>query len=377
MSGRRFSIAFRTLSWALALLAVLPFLGLSGRAAAQCLLGTCTVQTLPGATAGVCGVNDEICIAGSPSNPSGCAGNGCNGLLNCRQPVIQGSFIEIVPGAGNTFNARLGIDVRAWWNVWAGLNNNNPNGRLGVQWTEGSAANPCASAQGFCQYLQSDHARCYIEKTGLTCGGAPYDLGVYSARASVCDGGFGSCFCAQNPQFCGCWRATDQNNLSFQVTPAMLGCPIPPPENCGEGGGDGGPGGPGDPLAGGGAGESPAAGAAGASCPKCVHGGAPPACSQGVAGRGPSCSPSGGGPKALLRYHAGSVGSPNFPGTSVWTPRLGRNWSHDFAERIVIDPDVNRAWLLTRHGTFREFRKTGGGAGTFAYPLANNTPSDE
>ncbi len=62
------------------------------------------------------------------------------------------------------------------------------------------------------------------------------------------------------------------------------------------------------------------------------------------------------GPGAKLNYIAGGSGSPQLPGATAWRTTLGRGWSHDYAERLVRDPDDHRVWLITRFGSFREFR---------------------
>ncbi|MEM1183242.1 MAG: hypothetical protein AAGM22_33170, partial [Acidobacteriota bacterium] len=105
-------------------------------------------------------------------------------------------------------------------------------------------------------------------------------------------------------------------------------CPDPPkPWSCSEPGGcqsgclgPGGPGGPGGSSAGGG---------------------------------GPGLG--GFGPGAVLRYQAGGIGAVGNPLPADWTTLHGRYWSHDYAERLVPDPDDSHVWLLTRYATFREF----------------------
>jgi RHS repeat-associated protein len=155
-----------------------------------------------------------------------------------------------------------------------------------------------------------------------------------------------------------CPQRLDLGNIDL-TPPAVakaLGCLEPPKSGCpqdsggevcclgpggpaGGGGGAGGPGGPG--------GSSPAGGGGGAS-------------------------PPGSGPGAYLHYFAGGVGNTGFPGTAVWTPTLGRFWSHDYAERIVPSPDETHVWLINRFGTFREF------SGKQASGLyATVSPSDE
>ncbi len=94
-----------------------------------------------------------------------------------------------------------------------------------------------------------------------------------------------------------------------------------------------------------------------------------------VAGGGPSLTPDQSGPGATLRYRAGGVGHQGYPGSTEWTSALGRYWSHDYAERIVPDPqtgDETHVWLITKHGSFREFQDLGVGN-----TYDTNSPSDE
>jgi hypothetical protein len=65
-----------------------------------------------------------------------------------------------------------------------------------------------------------------------------------------------------------------------------------------------------------------------------------------------------------------------FPGTALWTPTLGRYWSHDYAERIVVDPDEEHVWLITRFGTFREFSDLEA-AGPMERAYEASSPSNE
>ncbi|HEX6898998.1 MAG TPA: hypothetical protein VF789_04765 [Thermoanaerobaculia bacterium] len=92
------------------------------------------------------------------------------------------------------------------------------------------------------------------------------------------------------------------------------------------------------------------------------------------AGDGGSAAPGKSGPGATLRYAAGGVGGPGFAGSAAWNTALGRYWSHDYAQRIVLDPGVNndsRVWLLTATATFREFSNLSGGI------YQTVSPSDE
>jgi len=85
-------------------------------------------------------------------------------------------------------------------------------------------------------------------------------------------------------------------------------------------------------------------------------------------------NPGKDGPNALLRYAAGGAGGPGFPGSAAWNTILGRYWSHDYAQRIVLDPALNNdthVWLITETATFREFSNLSGGI------YQTVSPSDE
>lgn len=90
--------------------------------------------------------------------------------------------------------------------------------------------------------------------------------------------------------------------------------------------------------------------------------------SSSPAGGGPGFGGPGTGPDTFLYYLAGGVGNPAWPGAALWTPTLGRYWSHTYAERIVVDPDQTHVWLITRYGTFREFSGLSAGVYTTAKP---------
>ncbi len=173
---------------------------------------------------------------------------------------------------------------------------------------------------------------------------------------------------------------------------AGAGCPVPPPEFCSEGGGASGAGGPGAAASGGRMaalgtkGNGPDSGAAGSTgggqCQSCQQLGSSSGdgsgCGFSTGGGGASCTFKAAG--AHLRYGAGGAGGPGFPGsagvtTNPWNTALGRNWSHDYAERIVMAPDTSHVWLITRFGSFREFGNLAAGSGLVAYQTV--TPSDE
>ncbi len=103
-------------------------------------------------------------------------------------------------------------------------------------------------------------------------------------------------------------------------------------------------------------------------CKLAGHGGGSPGGKGGVGG------PAGSGPGATLRYAAGGAGGPGFAGSTAWNATLGRYWSHDYAQRVVLDPALNNdahVWLITPDASFREFTNLAGGV----YQTAS--PSDE
>jgi len=260
-------------------------------------------------------------------------GSGCGGFNNCQNPTVGSPSISILPQGGGVFTARMTVTVTAPWNQSVAVS--NPNGTLDMTWFDTSTAPTPWTSGGnpsLCEYLASDRVQTYVEKTGLTCSGAPYSYGTYSLRASTCSGPCPPPFFPSCGSFCGKW--VDTGGLEFTVTAAMMGCPAPKKWSC-----------PDDAS----------------SCPTCggCIGG-----TSGGAGGGPGVGPGLSGPGATLRYTAGGAGGTGFPGTSAWTPTFGRYWSHDYAERIVIDPvtgNDTHVWMITRNATFREFTGLSGG----------------
>jgi RHS repeat-associated protein len=221
------------------------------------------------------------------------------------------------------------MEVTAPWNKVAGDSNSgssyyNPNGTLDMFWyNRATVPAPCDSGYQvtICEYFASDKTRCYLERKDLTCSGAPYNFGTYSFRAQVCGG---ERPCGLPPGGCGKW--VDSNNLAFVVTKSKLGCPVPRKNDCKQ-------------------------------CEARISTGG---CSACVGGEGAMCKVEGAG--AHLYYAAGGAGSnATFPGTASWTPILGRNWSHDYAQRIILDPDDSHVWLITNTATFREWSGLSGG----------------
>ncbi|HEV8240340.1 MAG TPA: hypothetical protein VGS57_13305 [Thermoanaerobaculia bacterium] len=303
-----------------------------------------------------------------PNNPSWCAPpvGGCGGIPNCASPLAATAGYDVIPGGGGTYTVRRLVDVKAQYNWYAGLNchpvdcygsgpipdcelcgTSNPwkniNGRLRLTWTTSGGGNT-----SFCDYFSSDETYAYIQASGLTCAGAPYTLGPYDLRASVCS-------CA-NPMFCApCGRATTIA-VDFQISKAQLGCPLPPPSSCGE------------PSGG-------SSGASGASCESCVDIPGPGGCSTGIEGKSLSCTPDGSGPNTLVHFRHLGPGSTGLPGATAWRVNLGQGWSHDYAQRIVPDPSSSHVWLVTARGSFREFSNLAAGSGLRLYQTVS--PSDE
>lgn len=128
----------------------------------------------------------------------------------------------------------------------------------------------------------------------------------------------------------------------------------------------------------------------GASCRECPAGGAgadpatestPESAATGPDSGGLSVGGGGAGwtapdfPGVRLRYLAGGAGATGTPGSTSWRTALGRHWSHEFAERIIEDPDESHVWLITKYGTFREYSDLEAGSGLRRYQAV--APSDE
>jgi RHS repeat-associated protein len=226
-------------------------------------------------------------------------GTGCGGQLkNCQTPELLPPRIRVISSGTNTFEAQLAVEARAPWNSDSGVLS---AGRIKLFW----------GSFDLCENGATDRPETYLAFGGLTCAGAPYNLGTYSLNAVVCQGG-GSC-----------QKSVQVTGMVAAVSKAML-CPEPPKWTCC---GDG-------------------------SCRDCIQVG-PGFASP--AGEGASASPPFSGPGAVLSYRAGGVGGTGWPGSAAWNTALGRHWAHTFSERIVQDPGVGHVWLLGRDATFREF----------------------
>ena len=201
-------------------LALAASLSAAAGAEAQCLAGFCSGDI---SGVGQCGQDVDYCVRGASNNPQPCLPTGCNFVLNCRPVIVPAQpEIEVIPQPGGTFNARMTFQVTAPWNKEAGDSGSpdyNPNGTLDMLWFSGATV--CSGSVSICEYFSSDVTRCFIEKTALTCGGAPYNFGTYSFRAQVCQGP-GPCG-FPFPPACGRWQ--DRNNLAFLVPKSLLpGC---------------------------------------------------------------------------------------------------------------------------------------------------------
>jgi RHS repeat-associated protein len=319
----------------------------------------------------------------------------CRGFV-CQVPVVT---------SGPTYTLQSGCDPTATtcgMSVTIGMHfpGNHVNStyfNVGYSFEEVDLLTSSNSLLGECGYageeLQADFGT--VTVTGSVQCGVPstYTVNLISCPGSNCP------TCPPGPTQ-GCTQTTP---VTLDLT-GNAGCPTPPtpPENgCGDGGaggggaggGAGGPGaagggaasaakglgGAGGAAGGGGAGDS--SGAAGDSCQMCLAGGG----GMGVeaAGGGPGGSSAGSGPHALLRYQAGGAGNTGLPGSSganPWQTTLGRNWSHDYAERVVIDnptQGVNHVWLITRAATFREYTNLGQISPTGFQTYQQVAPADE
>jgi len=195
--------------------------------------------------------------------------------------------------------------------------------------------------------INFDNLDTWFER-GLSCGQAAATN--LSVKIRVCAGS--SCENAGNN------RVIDIPAVGLGLS---LGCPLPTPETCNEPGGG-------------------ASGAAGASCPYCRKTAGDAGCSTSLSGQ-LACFPQGSGGGAFLRYTSGGPGNAGLPGSTgsnPWQNVLGKSWSHDHAERIVIDnatEGVDHVWMVTMFGSFREFKNLATGTGLRLYQ--SHAPSDE
>ena len=197
----------------------------------------------------------------------------------------------------------------------------------------------CGNAIAICGSLGneilSDFANTFVSVGMYRCSTLDQMQGTYSQNGWNCKSN-GSCF-----------KRVPLNDLILSPGKAKadVGCVIPPPDDCST---------------------------ASNKCEDCRPTGG---CSIDPDGR-ISCKFQQSG--AHLHYLAGGAGGDTLPGTAAWRAALGLYWSHDYAQRIVIDnptEGVNHVWLITEGGSFREFKSPAPGSGL--YDVTLTAPSDE
>jgi YD repeat-containing protein len=326
------------------------------------------------------------------TNPAQCSGP--NGSFVCQVPIVTSGPTYTVDSGCDPTSTTCGMTVTIGMH-FTGNHVNAPYFNVGYSFEEVDLLTSGNSLLGECGYageeLQQDFGTVIV--TGSARCGTPstYTLNLISCPQ-----------CPSCPPLVAPY-CTQTTSVALDLT-GNAGCPAPPPQFCGEGagagGGSGGPGGAGSGgrmAAAGSKGNGPDSGAAGTTgngnCSSCKSLGSSSGDGSGAGGGAGSGGGSGcgfsvaGGSSCLfkasgahLRYGAGGVGATGFPGSAgvsanPWNTYLGRNWSHDYAERIVMDPDETHVWLLTRFGSFREFGSLAAGTGLRLYQTV--TPSDE
>ncbi|MEM9598904.1 MAG: hypothetical protein AAGD06_31845, partial [Acidobacteriota bacterium] len=282
-------------------------------------------------------VSAQVCtgsaVGWSPTGQNTTNGRNCVGIYACYSPQLEPVTYVTVGGCDPTTGAcSVRAQVRA---TFRGNRLNQtasipyPGSPIWLTWTDsGGVVGNCG--QGGTS-IWNDIGDAWIQAGNFSCAdpNAMTGGGDYSLRVRVCQGATG---CNQSD-------VTVSVPLEPDDVAAAL-CPAPPPPprpwSCGEGdrcqSACMGPGGSGSSSGGG---------------------------ASSAAGGGPGLGPIESGPGAMLRYQAGGTGHSDHPKPADWTTTLGRYWSHDYAERIVVDPDPGHVWLLTRWGTFREFTDAG------------------
>ena len=269
-------------------------------------------------------------LPGEDPQPNNCLGGSG---FRCYEAESLGNFARLVdpdcdPTQSPGCSVQLGVDL-----LFPGLEAMVAEDGLVhtplIEWefSGGGFVGTCGLA-GVDGPIVSDFGETFLQFGGVTCANSENVVNVFTVEARVC--------------MAACPKTTTVTVLDGG--PAFtrgIGCPLPPlPATCGE-----------------------------SSCASCVK-------QTGIGGSGPQSSESTGsgkkGPGAELRYAAGGAGRSDSPGATAWRTTLGRYWSHDYAERIVEDPDDSRVWLITKHGSFREF--SGKDAGGIYQTVS---PSDE
>lgn len=285
----------------------------------------------------------------------------CSGSFVCQLPIVTSGPTYALDSGCDPTAATCGMTVTIGMH-FTGNHVNSPFFNFGYSFEEVDLLAGDSSLLGECGYageeLQPDFGTVIV--TGSVHCGVPstYTVNLISCPTANCPG------CPPGPVPAFCMQTAP---LSLDLA-GHAGCPAPPPDACSEGGGAGGGfgggggagggaaaagggahaflgGGSGDMMAGAGSkGNGPDSGAAGTSgggqCQRCQAQGSSSGdgsgCGFSVGGGGASCVFKAAG--AHLRYAAGGVGGPGWPGSSgvtanPWNATLGRYWSHDYAER--------------------------------------------
>ncbi|MCH9648165.1 MAG: hypothetical protein K0U98_08000 [Deltaproteobacteria bacterium] len=301
-----------------------------------------------------------------PGDPTTYSGNGgaaqnvsnCNGF-ECATPILQGGpFFHLEGGCdpnvsacdltveiqlefpGNSLNP-TGLHSRVFWFTDQFSAPNSTGGCFPLPPPLGNNCNFAASCGLEGQELVQERGNYFLDVGAVSCAeltdGAPSTnplLQPYVVAGISCN--------FRSAQHC-VRRLNIPVDLTEQVLAQELGCKEPPPDDCNTD----------------------------ANCQTCLLAGG--SGGAGASGGGGGGSWGGGpqgesGPGAQLRHRAGGVGGDGFPGTSAWRTELGLYWSHDYAKRIVQDPDDSRVWLLTQGGSFRRFTNLVGGVYQTASP---------
>ncbi len=243
-----------------------------------------------------------------------------DGVLTCQEPELQVLDVALdPPNCDQTFQS---CAVTATVETKFPGNHQNDPSQVGFGYSFATLLLETESG-GFvdaCGFpgaaIQRDVGR-FIHSVGVPCPLAKEDPEAFKLKLTAT-----MCPCPPGVPFCP-WQASCEKEVEATLDFVLPSLECPPKFECCE------------------------------ECGECLGAGSGGAAANGAAA---GICRAGTGPGARLRYVAGGAGSENLPGSPSWVARLGRGWSHDYAERLVRDPDDSRVWLLTRFGSFREFR---------------------
>ena len=342
---RRSNLPWRLLPFALAV-GISAVLGPAPALGQSCtFVGPC--NDFAGYNPQMCRIAEKCNLPrGNAANPGYCGDSFCT-FYNCRVvnnvrvgPIVSDPVILAEVQVDGKFTAKVVLDVISPWNGESSNSSSpqyHPSGTLDVRWYGTATAG--TGVVSFCEFIQptSDHLLASVARLDLTCAGAPYDFGMISFRAEHCGG----------PAL-SCGAKTDKNGIHFLVPKSLLpGC-TPPPDDCST---------------------------STSSCQDCRP---IKPCAVAVEGLGLSCTFSQSG--AHLHYRGGGAGGIGFPGMAAWRTALGLYFSHDYAQRIVIDnatEGIDHVWAITTGASFREFKNPAPSSGLRLYDVTLTAPSDE